>query len=322
MGMVFFYTTQLLAIDVTPGNNVITNVNVRAEPSTTSTKVGILRIGESAKLIGSLPGWFQIELPNRTKGFVSTKWSNLTEILKDKTIYAPSTNTSSSENNRNVIVKEQALKVIADPIKVVADNIVEMQNELRESRKSEGDLKKDFFQIFSGIIAAITVFLAFLSVRLTSKNYKLERMTFITVTGLKIDFPPGDAQPYLTINFRNDGKNPAKKVKGELLLFPKEGDIVSKKFSLGNEVPSQKNVTLKEVTEEIDTGKNYLNCDMFLEIKYIDGISDKENKRRFFYFWKGIVDKSIKDSTCYEVSMEKMNAITSCVENYRATNQE
>ena len=52
-------------------------MGVRHEPDVTSAIVGHLNKGESAKLQGSVPFWFEVTLTDGTYGFVSKAWSQV-----------------------------------------------------------------------------------------------------------------------------------------------------------------------------------------------------------------------------------------------------
>jgi beta-lactamase superfamily II metal-dependent hydrolase len=63
------------ADDVAPSNRVTSAVLIRAGPSTETAIVGRLRPGDSALLIGETSGWYQVELDNGLKGYVSKAWT-------------------------------------------------------------------------------------------------------------------------------------------------------------------------------------------------------------------------------------------------------
>lgn len=65
------------AATVTPAERVTEKINVRDEASAASDLVGVLRVGESAESIASVPRWYRIRLSDGTEGFVSKAWSTL-----------------------------------------------------------------------------------------------------------------------------------------------------------------------------------------------------------------------------------------------------
>jgi competence protein ComEC len=62
---------------VVPSPDVTTRVIVRASPSSQSAQVGSLQPGEELELIGSVPNWHEVRLPNGTTGFVSKRWTRV-----------------------------------------------------------------------------------------------------------------------------------------------------------------------------------------------------------------------------------------------------
>jgi beta-lactamase superfamily II metal-dependent hydrolase len=63
------------ADDIAPADRVVNHVNVREGPSTDSPVVGILKKGDRASLLLTIPRWYQIRLADGTEGFVSKSWS-------------------------------------------------------------------------------------------------------------------------------------------------------------------------------------------------------------------------------------------------------
>lgn len=63
------------AEDVAPAERVTSAVIVRKGPSTETEIKSRLRRGDRAKLIGEVSGWYEIELPDGTRGFVSKMWT-------------------------------------------------------------------------------------------------------------------------------------------------------------------------------------------------------------------------------------------------------
>ena len=66
---------------VVPSARVVTFVNVRKGPSTSTPTVGELNKGEQAFLVSAFPNWYHIRLANGTEGFVSKAWT--TKITSD-----------------------------------------------------------------------------------------------------------------------------------------------------------------------------------------------------------------------------------------------
>lgn len=69
--------TDVKADTVEPTERVESLLHVRAKPTANSAVVGELAPGQSASFIGSVPYWYEIELPDGTHGFVSKAWSRV-----------------------------------------------------------------------------------------------------------------------------------------------------------------------------------------------------------------------------------------------------
>src|SRR5690349_11259718 len=67
------------ADQVAPSARVTSAVMVREGPSTQTAIRGRLRPGESAQVVGEVSGWYEVELADGTRGFVSKSWTVLTE---------------------------------------------------------------------------------------------------------------------------------------------------------------------------------------------------------------------------------------------------
>lgn len=62
---------------VVPLDDVTTSVVVHQSASSTSTRVGNLRPGDEAELVGSVPNWHHVKLSDGTLGFVSKRWTRV-----------------------------------------------------------------------------------------------------------------------------------------------------------------------------------------------------------------------------------------------------
>lgn len=62
---------------VTPSERVTRNVVVRADPSTSAAPVDRMLPGALLPLVGDVPGWFRVQLPDGRQGFVSKAWTDL-----------------------------------------------------------------------------------------------------------------------------------------------------------------------------------------------------------------------------------------------------
>lgn len=63
------------AEDVAPSERVTSAVLVRAEPNTRSAILARLTPGDSAELIGDVPGWYRVRLAGGATGYVSKAWT-------------------------------------------------------------------------------------------------------------------------------------------------------------------------------------------------------------------------------------------------------
>lgn len=63
------------ADDVSPSARVTSAVLVREGPSTETAILGRLRPGDIAHVLGDVSGWYEVELPDGTRGFVSKAWT-------------------------------------------------------------------------------------------------------------------------------------------------------------------------------------------------------------------------------------------------------
>lgn len=67
--------SRAAADDIVPSARVSSAVLVREGPSTDTAILGRLRPGDSARLVGEVSGWYRVELPDGTQGYVSKAWT-------------------------------------------------------------------------------------------------------------------------------------------------------------------------------------------------------------------------------------------------------
>lgn len=70
-----FCATPAAAEDVTPSERVSSAVLVRQGPSTDTAILARLRPGDNATIVGEISGWYQVELADGTRGYVSKAWT-------------------------------------------------------------------------------------------------------------------------------------------------------------------------------------------------------------------------------------------------------
>jgi beta-lactamase superfamily II metal-dependent hydrolase len=71
------FPLALAAEQVTPSERVKDDINIRSAPSADSPSMGVLQKGESLELLGSVPWWHKIKLPNGQPAFVSKAWTTV-----------------------------------------------------------------------------------------------------------------------------------------------------------------------------------------------------------------------------------------------------
>lgn len=72
--------SRAAADDIVPSARVSSAVLVREGPSTDTAILGRLRPGDSARLVGEVSGWYRVELPDGTQGYVSKAWTLVVAI--------------------------------------------------------------------------------------------------------------------------------------------------------------------------------------------------------------------------------------------------
>src|ERR1700722_11359554 len=77
LALVLISSSTAAADDVVPTSEVTNRVIVRTGPSAQTADVGSLQLGGKAELLGSVPGWFRVRLPNGTEGFVAKRWTRI-----------------------------------------------------------------------------------------------------------------------------------------------------------------------------------------------------------------------------------------------------
>jgi beta-lactamase superfamily II metal-dependent hydrolase len=70
-------TVHAWADVVVPSPDVTTRVIVRESASSQSAQIGSLVPGQQLELVGSVPNWHEVRLPNGTLGFVSKRWTQV-----------------------------------------------------------------------------------------------------------------------------------------------------------------------------------------------------------------------------------------------------
>jgi len=78
LGLLLFILPIFAAAEVVvPIDSVENSVNIRMSADAATEIVGKLRQGESLPLVGSVPGWHEVEIAGGATGFISADWSNV-----------------------------------------------------------------------------------------------------------------------------------------------------------------------------------------------------------------------------------------------------
>lgn len=80
--------TAVAAPNVQPSERVERNVVVRLAPTTDSAPIDALDPGEQLDLIGEVPRWYQVRLPDGRTGYVSKMWTVVIEVDADGVVRA------------------------------------------------------------------------------------------------------------------------------------------------------------------------------------------------------------------------------------------
>ena len=67
---------------ITPNDRIKKHLVVRVSATVSSSPIGILAINDSAKLVSKVPYWYEIELNNGKRGFVSKRWAKIVSTDK------------------------------------------------------------------------------------------------------------------------------------------------------------------------------------------------------------------------------------------------
>jgi competence protein ComEC len=75
------FAPAAFANQVTPRPEVRHGVTVREEPRSDSARVGVLKPGDRAHFLSSVPSWHEIRLPDGSTGFVPKRWTVVTDAV-------------------------------------------------------------------------------------------------------------------------------------------------------------------------------------------------------------------------------------------------
>ncbi len=103
------------AEQVVPIDKVENNINIRLLPDATSDVVGKLDQGSSIELVGTVEGWYEVQLEGDATGYVSSDWSRVVAEAAEETIEA--------------VAEEVAEEVVEEIAEVVAAELPEVTAE-------------------------------------------------------------------------------------------------------------------------------------------------------------------------------------------------
>jgi competence protein ComEC len=90
-----FVAATAHALTITPSDRVSVSLNLRAQPSSSSRVVGVLRPGDTAEVIDDqVPRWYRVRLSDQTEGYVSKSW--VVEAAPPSSTTMPATTTTST----------------------------------------------------------------------------------------------------------------------------------------------------------------------------------------------------------------------------------
>lgn len=111
---------------VVPVDKVESSVNVRSAPDAGSDIIGRLKQGDSLPLVGTEPGWHEVQLEGDTTGFISADWARVRveAVVEDATEEAaPAVVEAVAGEGAPVAVEE----MVEEPAAVVVEDVVEEQ---------------------------------------------------------------------------------------------------------------------------------------------------------------------------------------------------
>ncbi|MGB5468974.1 MAG: SH3 domain-containing protein [Woeseiaceae bacterium] len=128
---------------VVPIDKVESSVNVRSAPDAGSDIVGRLKQGDSLPLVGTEPGWHEVQLEGDRTGFISADWARVRveAILEDAT-----------EEAAPAVTEEFAGEVAPVPVEEMVDEPAE---EVLEEVVEEGELEGPVADVVEEEVAAV-----------------------------------------------------------------------------------------------------------------------------------------------------------------------
>jgi hypothetical protein len=94
--LVLAFSTAAYADEITPCQSVVTGVIIRAEPSTSSESLGLLRPDETLTFVADHPSGYEVRLADGRTGFVSKRWTRRIETPGEEPAAGPGPLTAAS----------------------------------------------------------------------------------------------------------------------------------------------------------------------------------------------------------------------------------
>jgi hypothetical protein len=113
---ILFVLIPLLSVaeTVVPIASVQEHVNIRLLPDASSEIVGRLKQGESAALIGTTEGWYEVALEGDASGYISADW---TRVVDDEEM--------AEETAEEIVVEEALVEAVASSVTAVTDAVAD-----------------------------------------------------------------------------------------------------------------------------------------------------------------------------------------------------
>ena len=105
LAIAFFITATSVALSdvVSPSDRATSGVFVRERPSANSANIGTIQPGQQAELVGSVPYWYQVKLPDGRVGYVSKSWTQVQPTAAAAAPTAAPTSATSAEFSIHVV---------------------------------------------------------------------------------------------------------------------------------------------------------------------------------------------------------------------------
>ena len=311
-----FLCGRVSAAHVTPSEDVQSYLNVRSSPSPGGAIIAQLYPGERAALIRTVGDWYEVQLPNGSRGFVSTSWTKIIEESTD--VKSTPSDTLSVEQ----------MHILSDSINRLHENIDSLTKYIEsvELEKERGvpSQESNIVLIVTILAAVFVIISAILTRRLLhakrelrraeqsrieeqkrakeqaltegKKEEKFRRRAYFVVSSPRI-VPSHDTFCDFYVNVINSGDNPAISLKAGVYMI----DIGSAQatlykefhFSTANPIASQKDITFSE--KNIDFSTECTPKFVCIALDYSDTMVNKSFQQRYTFKWNGIINGKVRE---------------------------